>query len=698
MSVTISTRDTMPTQAKKFIEVKTPLGGDELLIKSFAGTEQISRLFQFDLDLSSEDAEISFEDIIGQKAVVRLDLGDGSQRWFHGVVNRFVQTHAEGRHSSYRATLVPWLWLLTRASDCRIFQNLTVPQIVQKVFEGHGFGGDDFELRLSGSYQEWEYCVQYRETDFNFVSRLMEQEGIFYFFEHNEGQHKLIMADSPSANSPFGSYETIRYHPPGKESEEREETITDWLIEKEVQTGVYALKDFNFKKPALPLSGNSPITREHEKADFEVFDYPGEYEESGEADSYAKLRIQELQAQYEVLRGQASARGVATGAKFTLSEHPRGDQNRPYLVTSTSIHVSTGDFESGQTEEGEYFSCSFTAIPFDQPFRAPRLTPKPMIQGPQTAIVVGPSGEEIHTDEFGRIKLQFHWDRHGKADENSSCWVRVTQFGWAGEKWGGIHIPRMGHEVIVEFLEGDPDRPIVTGRVYNAKTVVPYDLPANKTQSGIKSRSTKEGTDANFNEIRFEDKKGSEEVYIHAEKDKKVIVENDRNEDVGHDETIKIGNDRSESVGNDEEISIGNNRTEDVTKNESITIGENRTTDVGKNDELSVGDNHKVSVGKDETLEVTENRTRTVGKNEKVTVSGDRQEEISKNSKTSVGKALAVEAGDEISLKTGSASITMKKDGTITIKGKDITVEGSGKINIKASSDVTIKGSKIAQN
>ncbi len=686
----------MPSQSNKFVEVIPPSGADALLLKTFSGTEQLSRLFQFDLELIGEDSAVKFEDVIGQKAAVRLDLADGGKRWFHGVISRFAQTHSEGRHSTYRATLVPWLWFLTRTSDCRIFQNKPVPDIIKEVFAGHGFS--DFELRLSGSYQPWEYCVQYRETDFNFVCRMMEQEGIFFYFEHEESQHKLILADSPSAHTAFGAYDSIRYHPPGHDSEPREETVTDWLIEKEIQTGVYALKDFNFKKPALPLSGNSPITREHEKADFEIFDYPGEYEESSEADAYAKVRIQELQAQFEVLRGQASARGVAVGAKFTLTDHPRDDQNRPYLATSTSIHISTGDYESGQTGDGDYFSCSFVAIPFDQPYRPPRTTPKPLIQGPQTAFVVGPSGEEIHTDEFGRIKLQFHWDRHGKSNENSSCWVRVSQYAWAGEKWGGIHIPRIGQEVIVEFLEGDPDRPIVTGRVYNARTKVPYDLPANKTQSGIKSRSSKGGTDANFNEIRFEDKKGEEELYVHAEKNKVVVVENDRTEDVGNDEKISIGHNRTESVDNDENISIGNDRTESVEKNEKISIGENRNTDIGKNEEITVGENRTENVTKDEKITIGGNRTESVTKDEKVGVDGNRTHEIGKDDKVQVGKKFALVAGDEIMLQTGDASITMKKDGTIDIKGKDITITGSGKIGVKASSDLALKGSKIAEN
>jgi type VI secretion system secreted protein VgrG len=303
-----------------------------------------------------------------------------------------------------------------------------------------------------------------------------------------------------------------------------------------------------------------------------------------------------------------------------------------------------------------------------------------VVQGSQTAVVVGPSGEEIWVDKHGRVKIQFHWDREGKKDENSSCWVRVSST-WAGKNWGFVQIPRIGQEVIVDFLEGDADRPIITGRVYNAERM-PYDLPGNQTQSGVKSRSSKGGSGENFNEIRFEDLKGSELLYLHAEKDKQVVVENDR----------------TESVGNDESISIGNNRTEDVGKDESITIGENRTESVGKDESITIGGSRTESVSKNETIDIGEKRQETVGKDEDVSVGGDRSTSVGKSDELQVGKELLIGVADKIVLKTGDASITMKKNGDIDIKGKNIKVQGSGKVQIKASSDVNIKGSKVTNN
>jgi type VI secretion system secreted protein VgrG len=367
--------------------------------------------------------------------------------------------------------------------------------------------------------------------------------------------------------------------------------------------------------------------------------------------------------------------------------------------------VDAGEFASAGVAEGEFFTCNFTAMDKAQQFRPARVTPKPVVQGPQTAIVVGPSGEEIHTDEHARVKVHFHWDRHDKSDENSSCWIRVSQF-WAGKEWGSIHIPRIKQEVIVEFLEGDPDRPIITGRVYNADQVPPYGLPANKTQSGLKSRSSKEGTTANFNEIRFEDKKGEEQVYIHAEKNQDNVVENDETTKVGHDRTEEVGNDekisikhdRTEDVGNNETISIGGNRTETVEKDESITINGNRTEDVSKDETITIGGGRTESVSKDESITISGNRKEDVTKKEEVSIGDERKVTVSKNDALSVGKNFLLDAGESITIKSGSASITLKKDGTITLKGKDITLDGSGKVNVKASGDVVIKGSKVTQN
>jgi type VI secretion system secreted protein VgrG len=343
------------------------------------------------------------------------------------------------------------------------------------------------------------------------------------------------------------------------------------------------------------------------------------------------------------------------------------------------------------------YENAFTCVPAAVAYHPPRTTPRPQVRGCQTAVVVGPSGEEIFVDKYGRVKVQFHWDREGKNDANSSTWIRVAT-SWAGQQWGAIHIPRVGQEVVVDFLEGDPDRPIIVGSVYNADMMPPYALPANKTQSGIKSRSTTKGTAANFNEIRFEDKKGNEQLYIHAEKNQDIEVENDETHTVGHDQTVSIGHDRTEDVGNDETITITGNRTESVGKNETIDVGGNRTESVAKDETIDITGQRTLTVGKDQTTNIGGALTTSVGKDEARSVGGARSTDVGKDDTLKVGKKLHIEAGDEIVIKTGDATITMKKDGTIKIDGKDVTVNGSGKINVKASSDVVVKGSKVAMN
>ena len=729
------------TQKNRLLGIKTELGPDALLLKSFSLQEQLGRLFQIETELLSEKLDLSFDALVGTKATIRLATPSGDTRFFHGYISRFVQTGNDGSFATYRATLVPWLWFLTRSADCRIFQNKKAPEIIEQIFKDLGFS--DYKLKLSATYRVWEYCVQYRETDFNFVSRLMEQEGIYYYFEHIEGVHTLILIDALAAHDPYPGYEKLVYRPATQGQEEHTETVTDWVIEREVQPGKWALADFNFKTPSTNLMVNAFVQRAHQQAGLEIYDYPGEYATRQEGDAYAKLRIQEVQSQHEILRGQSTARGLAAGFKFTLENHFRSDQNRAYLVTGTSLQAATGAYNSTGENGGEFFSCGFTAAPAAEPFRAARSSPKPHIQGPQTAIVVGRAGEEIDPDEFGRVKVQFHWDREGKKDENSSCWVRVSQ-AWAGKNWGAIYTPRIGQEVIVEFLEGDPDRPIITGRVYNAANKVPYPLPANKNISTLKSDSTKGG--GGFNEMKFDDTKGKELVYVQAEKDRTVLVKNDNTENVGHDETIGIGNDRkkdvaknetttigdnrTETVGKDETISIKGNRTETVTKDEKITINGNRTEVVAKEENItinggrtetvakdekitisggrteSVAKDEKItisggrteSVSKDESISISGGRTESVSKNETVTITGDRTHDVGKNDTLKVGKAILVTAGDQITLKTGDASIVMKKDGTIQIKGKDITIDGSGAINVKASKNITMKGQKILQN
>lgn len=711
-------------QESRLLAIETALGPNALAIRTMSLHEQLSQPFQIEVELSSEAGEINLDDVVGHEASIRLDCGARDKRFFHGIVNRMAQVTNVGGHAHYRASIVPWLWFLTRTSDCRIFQNLSVPAIIEQIFKDLGFA--DYQLHL-GQHEPKEYCVQYRETSFNFVSRLMEQEGIYYYFQHQADKHTLMLVDSISGHKPCPGYAEIPFHELERGAAQRE-VITEWREEKDVQSVAYGLRDFDFQKPKTPLEVLARKPRKHGQAVFEMFDYPGEYLAHGDGERLADVRLDELQSQGHLLHGRASARGLTAGGTFALKGHPRPDQNGEYLITAASLQVDAGEYASGP-QAGEFFTCRFSAIPKDQQFRPPRVTPKPIVQGPQTAIVVGPAGEEIHTEKHGCVKVHFHWDRHDHSDENSSCWIRVSQT-WAGKEWGTIHIPRMGQEVIVEFLEGDPDRPIITGRVYNADQMPPYALPANKTQSGIKSRSSKAGASANFNQIRFEDKKGSEEINIHAEKDQNNLVENnettwvghDRLETVDHDETIHIKHDRTETVDNNESITIGANRTESVGQNETISIGVDRSETVGANESITVGANRTRQVGQNEDVTVALMRTHTVGVNEAITIGAaqeitvgamqavtvgasqsntigvDRTTSVGKEDTLSVGKKLTIEAGDEILIKTGKASIHMKKDGTIAIKGKDITIEGSGEIKAKASKKMTLKGQKILEN
>jgi type VI secretion system secreted protein VgrG len=710
------------SQAKRAVQLKTPLGADALLVSHFAAREQISRPFEFDLELISETENVDADKLLGVAVTLQFKLpGDAGVRYFNGFVTEFSQEDYEDRHHIYHATLRPWFWLLSRTSDCKIFQGKSVPDIFQAIVNQYKF--PDFKLKLSGSYSPKNYCVQYRETDFNFLSRLLEQEGIHYFFEHQDGKHLMVLADDANAHGKIKGYETVPYYPPTTTAGQRErDHLESWAQKKSVESGAYSLTDYDYSAPKKSLLQTSSISKSHARSDFEIFDYPAELGvyDSGEASRVAKVRIQELQTAQTLSRGSGNAAGLATGHNFSLSKYPRSDLNIEYLIIDSNLTIAADVHTSGAAEGDVEFKINLEAIDAKTPYRPQRITPKPVVQGAQTAVVVG-NGEEIYTDKYGNVKVQFPWDRHGKNDENSSCWIRVAQV-WAGKQWGAMHIPRVGQEVIVSFLEGDPDQPIITGRVYNGANMPVYDLPANKTQSGIKSRSSKDGAAANFNEIRFEDLKGSELLTIHAEKDHSLSVENDEKHTVGRDEfhtvdrdeTHHIKRDRAKTVDDNESVTIGKNRTESVGEAEGITVGKSRTVNVGENESISIGKTQSVTVGKDQLIDVGNNLTLTVAKDEGITVEGNRTDTVSKdetidigkNRKTDVGendalkvaKKLVVEAGDEIELKSGDASITLKKDGTITIKGKDITLKGSGDITANASGNVTMKGSKVAQN
>ncbi|MDQ2778659.1 MAG: type VI secretion system tip protein VgrG, partial [Pseudomonadota bacterium] len=467
------------------ITLTSPLPVTDLIFQRISARQGISALEEFELELLSQKPDLPAEDLLGKPMGVAVALRDGAERQFNGIVVRMGIGRPQGRFYGYRASVRPWLWFLTRTSDCRIFQDMTVPAIVEKVFADHSAIAN-FEFKLHRSYRNRTYCVQFRESDFNFIARLLEDEGIYWFFQHKEGEHKLVLVDDLSALSHAEGYEKLPYYDNGGQAPPDVDYITGWTFSREVQTGRTALTSYDFERPSVTLAVDASLVRKHDLADYEFFDYQGEYTAKGDGQHLADNRMDESQARHERLAANTNAHGLAVGCLFTLYRHAREDQNAKYLCVQTHITASLSGHESGGTS-GD-FQCSFGAAPASDAFRPARGTPKPFVQGPQTAVVVGPSGDEIFTDKYGRVMVQFHWDRYGKKNEKSSCWVRVSS-PWAGKSFGFMQVPRIGQEVVVDFLEGDPDQPIITGRVYNAEQMPPWELPANATQSGLLTRS-----------------------------------------------------------------------------------------------------------------------------------------------------------------------------------------------------------------
>jgi type VI secretion system secreted protein VgrG len=671
-----------PTQATHRISISTPLGQDALLLRGFSGSEAISQLFHFDLDLLSVNDSVAPQSLIGKPVTIRVSTLEGGQRHWNGMISRFSQGPQEKRLTAYRAQMVPWLWFLTRTSNCRIFQNLKVPDIIQQVFTDLGY--HDFELHLYDSYPSRDYCVQYRETDFNFVSRLMEEEGISYFFEHEDGKHTLVLTDDPAGHQPCPGQETAHYSFYGSGASYQEDLVTEWHYQEEFRTGKWSQRDYNFETP----SNNLEVTVNGQNA-FEIYEYPGEYSIFSDGDRLARIRLEEQTTPSVVSHGASMCRNFRSGFEFTLQGHYRDALNQKYLITALR-HTATqaGSYEVGAAGNEVTYHNSFECIPASTKFRPPRVTPQPFVQGCQTALVVGPAGEEIYTDNYGRVKVQFYWDREGKKDEKSSCWVRVSH-PWAGQGWGSLAIPRIGQEVVVDFLEGNPDQPIITGRVYNAEQTPPFGLPGGAVVSGVKSNSTKGG--GGYNEISLNDTKGAELINIHAQYDQQKKV--------GHDERVNIGNNRTEQVGNDETITIGNNRTEKVGNNENITIGSNRTESVGSNESITVGSNRTESVGSNETISIGSNRTETVGSSETVTIALTRTHTVGVNDALTVGAAQEVTVGAAQAITVGAARIiTVGDSQTVTVSSNLTESVGSDRTETVGGNQTTTISSNLTES
>lgn len=637
------------------ISLTTPLGEDVLIPEGFTASEGLSRMFTVGVDaIAAKGSSIAFDKVLGQSVTVTLkgNAGGPSRLW-NGIVSRIAQGGRTTEYVSYKLEIVPKLWLLTRQARSRIFQQKAVPDILKEVLSAI-----NVSFQVTGTYEKRDYCVQYRETDFNFVSRLMEDEGIFYFFKHAAGSHQMVITDSPAGNPDLPGPGKLLYDEV-RGGARKQDRIHRWDKSQEIRSGKVTLWDYTFELPDKNLEAdktpqeNVTIGQETVKLKLPVsdpleqYDYPGGYAQrfdgtapgGGDRSSDTQkifddnkrtvgIRMQAETAQSLLFHAESDCRAIVSGYKFQLEEHFSDDAK--YVVVSAE-HTASHPVGTDRNQESFEYENRFECVPHAVPFRPERTTPVPTVRGAQTAVVVGPAGEEIFTDKYGRVKVQFHWDRLGKNDADSSCWLRVAT-PWAGKQWGMVHIPRIGQEVLVDFLEGDPDQPIIVGSTYNAELMPPYTLPANKTQSGIKSRSSKGGGSDNFNEIRFEDNKGQEQIFVHAEKDMATEVE--------HDETRDVGNDRTTTIKNNETLTVkeGDQSTTLEQGNQSLAIKMGNQSNA-----IKMGDQAtKLDLGKSET-----------------------------------------EAMQSIELKVGQSSVKLDQMG-VTIKGMMIKIEGQIQVEVKS--------------
>jgi type VI secretion system secreted protein VgrG len=681
-------------QTARYISISTPFGADKLHVRSLRGEERISGLFHYYLEVIAEDNALDFSKIVGKSVTVSIKISDDTTRYINGIVGRFVQGGSDARFTTYFMEVHPWLWLMTMARDSRIYQNKTVKDIVTGLFTELGF--TDYTDSTKATYTALEYCVQYNETAFAFVSRLMESAGIFYFFKHEDGKHTLILGDDSTAFADCAGAATVDYGSFGNETIQT--AVLSCTIEELVIPGSFAVDDFGFETPSTDLMGSTDSTVATNGSKRRIYEYPGGFATKDAADGLSKLRLEAEEAPRQVLRGESLAAGFVPGGKTTLQNHYRESVNAAYVVSRVS-HVAVEDS----------YSNSFEAFPAANTFRPRRTTRKPVIAGTQTAIVVGKSGEEIWTDKYGRVKVQFHWDQLGKSDENSSCWIRVAQR-WAGTAWGAFFLPRVGQEVVVSFLEGDPDRPLITGAVYNAEQTVPYTLPDDQTKSTIKSNTSKGGS--GFNEIRFEDKKDSEEVFVQAQKEMNVVINNNETRKVGFtkkdkgNQTIDVYQDRTVTLdqGNDKlQIKTGNRTLLVDTGNDTYTVAGTRDVKVTKAETHTNEDAFTQKVTKDYTLKVSGDLT--------IDVTGSVTIKSGKDMTLQSGAGITIKATNDVKVsgmninhkattevKNEGMNVTNKASVNLNSEGAMVATKASGMHNVEASGVLTVKGSLVKIN
>ena len=640
-------------------------GGVDLQFRSMSAVEEMSRLFEFQIVAESKKRDIAADDLLGKSVAVAVETGKNKWRWFHGLAATFGIDGGDGGVFRYSITVRPWAWLMTRSADLRIFQEMTTPQIIKKVFNEYSVAALVDEL--GATYKTRTYCVQYRETDFDFVSRLMEEEGIFYYWRHAEDKHELVLADKSGTHKTVAGFEEIAYSE-GHKDLVGVRAIGHWQMRREIQAGKLTLSDYNFETPGTSLkSATVASSRSHVQNAHEVYDYPGLYGVKADGDTRAQTRLDEASARFARFAGQGDTPGLVAGTRFKLTRHQRDDQNAEYLVLRTQIEMTLAGYTTSNQHDTE-FSCRVWAQPYADAFRPERTTRKPTVAGPQTALVVGDGAAgDITTDKYGRIKVQFHWDRLGSKNAESSCWLRVAT-SWAGKGWGMISLPRLGQEVVVAFLEGDPDQPLVVGSVYNAEQEVPYELPANATVSTLKSRSKKGGV-AEFNELRFEDKPGAEYVLMQAQKDRLEFVEEMLKSEIGKDEHRTVKGDRKEKIEGEHHLQVVKDAKHKIDGKLSTTVAQDvmwktnavHSLEAAQDITAKSGTAYSIKAGTDMHLKVGMNTGIDSGMN--VHIKG--------------GMNVVIEAGVMITLKAGPASVVLGPDG-VSITGPLVKINSGG--------------------
>ena len=688
-----------------------------LLVHQFSGRESLSQPFEFVIDVVCDDANLDLDAPIGGAACLTLRgrLSDGARytRCVHGVIERFVQVGAGHRQSRYQATLVPTLKPLAFTRNSRIFQKTSAPSVTQRVLADARVPSDWVSALLHGKYGERDYCVQYQESDLDFISRLWEEEGIFYFFEHEKDKDTLVLGDGKHAfpTLPVYAEAQLRDIP-----HLHEECLFEFRAESVLRPGATVLRDFKFKQPTLDLEASAQASQFTE---YKMYFFPGEYVDPTIGNQYAKLRLEELQCLKNRYVGAGSVRAMLPGYKFSLCGHRREDCNQEFLIVSVE-HRGTQPqalAEEGHAKQRASYENRVECISAKVPFRPLRNTKRPAITGVQTALVVGPAGEEIHCDDHGRVKVKFHWDRSPGRDDNSSCWIRVSQ-PWGGAGQGGVFIPRVGQEVVVQFLEGDPDRPLIVGRVYNGENPVPHGLPAAKNISTIRSASTPGG--GGYNEIKFDDSKGKELLHIHAQRDLDEVVEHDHRTLVHADQTNTVDGNQTETVTKNQKLTVTKGdqtitvqtgkRDTTIQQADTLTVHASQTLQVDKQRQHTVGLGETIHIGASQSTTVGASQSTTVEASQSTTVGGTRTVNVAMAATENVGLAKALSVGAGYAVQVGAAHMLtvggamMKNVGTVLLESVGLLHRitagmkwqlgvGAAKVILRKSGKILLEGS-----